>query len=730
MPNQQNYDILDSFVLREPQMPVSLFIDLVSSNQVSDRRIKKILARTAIRESIFIASPTFWEHIEKWEKGDLETSRKFERIKLSILKYLARLSTRPTPFGLLAGCRVQSFDKSIKINGFQNGMRKTYLSSALIENIVVDINDSLDFWSTIKFYSNDTIVAFQGKYRYIKQTREAEKNQFVIEEASIIPELSKVLKTARHGAYLSDLTESIIDNSISPLEAKDFINELVQVKLLISELSPARLDNDYLHNLVVLLRKLGENKKAETIEKVLDSLKKIDVERINEISEYKDIINDINKLGYKLEGQNLFHINSYQANDFYLPQSYKQLFLKALKILRVLNDGHKNPRLEHFKKQFNKRYGSQKEKLLKVIDPDYGIDYLSIKDTLGITEILEGINFKKSQKKANIDLNNIDLVLSKKIALALQNNENEIVLKDSDFDIDENALEKPPNTFSGIFEIIEGDKAPFVRIKSLGGSSGTNLMSRFALGNRDFANLVNEISEKEDTMDPVKIGAELVHVPEGRLANILTKPNLRRYEIPILSPPHKKNSILLDDLSIFLRDGNLILMSDKLNKEIVPHLSNAHNFESSTLPVYMFLCDLQGQNTNNNLSPDLSFLGNIFPFIPRIIYQGIIISPARWQFENEFLSNLFEVNPVPEKLIMEMRKVRKKLKIPKLVSLIQGENEILVNLENIDCLKYFIQLIGNQSTIILHEFLFDSYHYRNGTLKHANEIIVTYIKKT
>lgn len=730
MPNQQNYDILDSFVLRESQMPVSLFIDLVSSNQVSDSGIKKILARKAIRESIFIASPTFWGHIEKWEKGHLKTSKKSERIKLSLLKYLARLSTRATPFGLFAGCSVHNFNKPTKINGSQNVRRKTYLSSAFIENILKDINDSLDFWSTIKFHTNDTIVGFHGKYRYIKQTEETEKSQFAIEEVSIIPELSKVLKTAKHGACLSYLTESITGGDISPLEAKDFINELVQAKLLLSELSQPRLDNDYLYNLVALLRKLGENKKAETIEKVLDSLKRIDMKITNEISEYKDIINDISKLDYKLEGENLFHINSYQTNDFHLQLSYKQLFLKALKILRVLNDGYKNRQLEHFKKQFNKRYSSQKKKLLEAIDPDYGIDYLSMKDTLGTTEILKGINLKKGNRQSHLTLSHTETILSRKIALAIQNSEEEITLKDSDFKSDLDSLENLPNTFSGIFEIIEGDKAPFVRLKSLGGSSGTNLISRFALGNRDFANLVNEISEKEETMDPVKIGAELVHVPEGRLANILMRPNLRRYEIPILSPPHKKNSILLEDLSIFLRDGDLILKSDKLNKEIVPHLSNAHNFESSTLPIYRFLCDLQGQSTNINLSPDLSFLGKIFPFIPRITYQGIIISPARWQFENEFLSNLFEVYPEPEKLIMEMRKLRIKLKMPKLVSLIQGENEILVNLENIDCLKYFIQLIRNQSTIILHEFFFDSHHYKNGTLKCANEIIVTYIKKT
>lgn len=111
-----------------------------------------------------------------------------------------------------------------------------------------------------------------------------------------------------------------------------------------------------------------------------------------------------------------------------------------------------------------------------------------------------------------------------------------------------------------------------------------------------------------------KIDAEIVHLPENRVGNILYRPILREYEIPYLanSTLEKHFQINIEDLFLTLRDNRLILFSKKLGKEVVPYLSNAHNYWTNSLPIYNFLCDLRSQDVRDNLT--FSW-GNIFKAI-------------------------------------------------------------------------------------------------------------------
>src|SRR6185436_6296753 len=101
------------------------------------------------------------------------------------------------------------------------------------------------------------------------------------------------------------------------------------------------------------------------------------------------------------------------------------------------------------------------------------------------------------------------------------------------------------------------------------------------------------------------------YLPYDRIGNFAQRPLLRGYEIPILgrSGAPIERQIPLGDLTVSVEGDRVILRSRRLGCEVLPRLSNAHNFsEAGHLPVYRFLCQLQDQNAVGVTSFDFGVL--------------------------------------------------------------------------------------------------------------------------
>ncbi|WP_316931256.1 lantibiotic dehydratase [Chryseobacterium sp. P1-3] len=124
------------------------------------------------------------------------------------------------------------------------------------------------------------------------------------------------------------------------------------------------------------------------------------------------------------------------------------------------------------------------------------------------------------------------------------------------------------------------------------------------------------MTKKEEKLNTDYILAEVIHLPEARIGNVIRRPTLRRYEIPFLAQSvlPEENQIPLEDLYISLLNDKIILRSKKLNKEVKPYLTNSHNYSSNPLPAYHFLCDLHSQNIRSNLYFDWGDLKKIYQF--------------------------------------------------------------------------------------------------------------------
>src|SRR6185295_823293 len=105
---------------------------------------------------------------------------------------------------------------------------------------------------------------------------------------------------------------------------------------------------------------------------------------------------------------------------------------------------------------------------------------------------------------------------------------------------------------------------------------------------------------------------------EGRIGNISFRPLLREYEIPYLgcSGVARDRQIPVTDLYVSVRGNRIRLRSATTGREIIPRMTNAHNFAWGSLGMYKFLCMLQHQGW---ASPGWDW-GSLWsaPFLPRV----------------------------------------------------------------------------------------------------------------
>ena len=248
------------------------------------------------------------------------------------------------------------------------------------------------------------------------------------------------------------------------------------------------------------------------------------------------------------------------------------------------------------------------------------------------------------------------------------------------------------------------DSKPTVFQPTLIGPSGAELLGRFCSVSTELTEIVRAQVRDEEARMPEVIFAELVHEGEGRAGNILGRPALREFEIPLIGgssvPPERQ--LALSDLSVTLEGDRVVLWSRSHDKEVRPRLTSAHAFGRSSLRVYRFLAPLQAQDHQRVSGWSWGVLGGA-PRLPRVASGRAVLAAAEWNLEKTDLASLRAATPVER--LRAIRAMRKRLEIPRVVSLVDGDNVLPVDLENTLQLDSFIQLVQSREAAKLQELL-------------------------
>lgn len=720
----ENYDILPDIIVRTPKNSFEFITELYNNRKSS----------ALFQEALKISSSDLYQ---KYSQYPILQEKEKERVLLSIFKYVSRMSTRCTPFGLFAGCGLGKFAEETKLRISSQYSRKTRLDMDFLCSLSRFLSNIPSLKYKLKYYSNNSLYEIGTEYRFINYQNINNRKEFQISSVNKTSYLKIILGLAANGCYIDELLNAISQLSVSKEEALNYIDDLIESQILFSELEPNVSGCDYFERIISVLERtdihfqpLNELKSIKSLIKHIDSFSSSPIEA------YKEIEKIIAQIGIPYNKNRLFQvdiINFFDDNriSFRIQDELKS----SIRFLNKICNKGKNENLIKFRQEFEKRFESEEIPLALALDPEIGIGYPISniqKDTSNL--LLDGfcciqnskINYKNEFD--NIQLFILDKILNKEFK------DNEIILKDSDTKDLHEDWNNFPDSFSAFFCIINDEsKKTNLFLRFAGNTSAGNLLTRFAHADKKINSLVKRIASNEKELHPEAILAEVTHLPNDRMGNVMSQPQIRTNEISLLchSNLNKNDIIPISDIMISIKNERIILRSKKKNKLVIPYITNSFNYTSSTIPIYRFLGDLQKQGKQVALELNVEKLLEILPSIPRIRYKSTILSLATWKIEVKEIKHWLEI--IDDTELKELTNQWRKDKMIPLHSLLADyDNELFIDWNNIISIRAFLSTIKTRKDFLIKEFLFvdrDLIIKDEKGLGYLNECIVSFQKK-
>ena len=711
------YDCFPDFILRSPSLPYNFIQPFIDQEDVSENQMIACLNIPVIQEAIFLASPEFYSELEKWSAGNINRQDERDRIRFVLFRYLIRMSTRSTPFGLFAGINTGKWkDKNqIQLEPLTKGERSAQLDMHYLCALAPDLSRLPGIRNQIRFYPNSSIYTVGNKYRYVEYRYDNNKKNHHLVTIDKTKYLEKILFTANQGAFHSDLKNILIKEGFSKQDSEAFIDELINEQVLFSELEPSVTGANFLDQILKIINNIkGINKQvflSGSAREKLNQLRNITNEPV--ISKYQHIKDELSELGTKFIPKFLFNVDlKKNIKSCSLDINITKDLLQGIAALLRLSPEPVQTELSRFRDAFYKRYEEREIPLSEALDPETGIPYNKNSLTSDYSPLIDDLFIPSRQTRQRDSRWNpvYDFIISR-YQEVLYAGSTELHLNDRDLEPYKVNWNNMPDTFNVMFRIIHDKKDtedPYLHLINAAGPSAACLLGRFChLDKKILDHTLNIIRFEQEYRKDVVL-AEIIHLPQDRTGNILLRPILREYEIPYLAKPgvSPDKQIKLDNLMISVRNGRLILRSNKLNRRILPRLCSAHNFSFNALPVYQFLCDLQSQNIHKGLEFSWGPLEERCLFYPRVTYKNIILSPARWNFRKEHFQDLLQIKD-KNLLFNKIQNWYAQYKLPSKVLLGDYDNELLIHFKNKLSVQTLISLIKNRASFQLSEFLFD-----------------------
>lgn len=734
-PGESAYAPADFFVMRAPLLSFDQFLawstglsapgcihnpSALTAALAADRaqwrgQVREALTNPELREALYVASPDLEASLSCWlAQPESERGQKVER---TLARYLPRMAGRATPFGLFAGWSVGAIAAQSRLDVAPCAacVRHTRLDMdylfALSDGIVRDPA----LRPALRFRPNSSCYPTAGQLRYIETRLQGRSRSHHLVAVEISAELLATLERATHGATAADLAAALVaaDEEIAPDEAAAYIDALIDSQLLMADLEPTISGAEPIHGMIDRLSRHPLTAPlAGQLDTVRQALARLDAGGLGASPEqYREIAAMLEGLPARAEPARLFQVDlARPSTSLSLGPVVIDAVARGVALLhRIAGPTSAGP-LSAFYKAFRERYEDREVPLVEALDEESGVGAALVR-TLGSDAgvLLGGLPFTAPGGVAQVAWTAGQAMLLRKVEAAARVGAHTIDLSEADLELLAAAgpADPLPDSIAALVTLVapsaealeQGDVQIF--LQSAGGPSGARLLGRFCHADPALHNHVAALLRAEESLDPDALFAEIVHLPEGRLGNVICRPTLRTHEIIYLgqSGAPQSRQIPISDLLISVQKNRITLRSARFGRRVVPRLSSAHNYRNG-LGLYRFLGALQGHGLCAGVSWDWGALASA-AFLPRVTVGNLILARARWRIDAAEIKELSAAAGAERFRAAQALRARRGL--PRLVQLEDGDNELPLDLEHGPSIESLVELVKGRRSIALGE---------------------------
>ena len=753
-----NFRTSGFFVLRTPLLPVATFADWSAGTAALDgpqdardqlrESLTKLLAVPHVADALRVASSALTDRLDGWT--DRKASRRKQRVERTLVQYLARMCDRCTPFGLFAGVSVGEIGNETRLRLAARGRyrRRSALDLAQLFKLVTRLVADESVRKYVRYRPNDTLAAVPGGYQYIEASGHGDQTRHEIAFLETDEALAVAVEGASGIPTLADLrtalTAGISDPEVQDSDIAEYLDDLIEAQVIQPDLIPAVAGDDPLDQVVASLEGcalLAEQ--ARRVRRLRTELDRLDSHGVGAPAESYAAVSAVwtGELGLD-KTDRLLQVDMFKEGaDLRLSGDVVEDVMRGAEPLWRLAPPLPDP-LRELKDRFRDRYEAREVPLAEAFDPERGLGMPgpNLKPTVPKAPLVVGLDLgAPGGKPAPGAGGTLPEALANRV-FKLGADASATLELDDDL-LDRLAVAEPsrlPDALAIHFDLLaaseEAVRVGDFRILYHGtvGPSGARMLGRFCDLDAALLDNVRAHLRQEESLASDDLFVEVVHTPEGRVGNVVRRPHLREVELSCGGHSRRSGShrVTVDDLLVSLVGRRFRLRSRRDGRVVRPRLTSAHNYRRSS-GVYRFLCALQNDGTQPGFWWNWGALSGL-EFLPRVTRGRAVYALARWKM-GRWRDVYAAVGKAKTPLAREnaVRAMVAEIGLPRLVRLAEGDNRLLLDLENPLCLAVLADHAARRPALMLVETLAEDLEgcVSGPEGKYRNEIILPLVRR-